>query len=350
MFRRTLLLVCCAALACSAQDLASKVDEYLNGQKFSGSVLLAKGGRILVSKGLRMANYELDVPNRPDTKFRLGSITKQFTATAVLQLQEKGKLNVNDLVSKYVSDTPETWKDITIHHLLTHTSGLHGFTELPDYQKRQRERVTPAELISRFKDLPLDFAPGSKWRYSNSGYALLGYIIEKVSGQSYENYLKENIFDRLEMRDSGYDHAATLLKNRASGYEERPTRVNAEYLDMSIPYSAGSLYSTVEDLYRWDRALYTDKVLSEKTRERMFTPLVKTPNGDLSYGYGWMIGSDNGRKTIQHGGGINGFSTVILRYPDQDACVIVLSNMPSPRFGPIGHRLATMLLDDLSKQ
>jgi CubicO group peptidase (beta-lactamase class C family) len=345
MLRRTLLLVCSAALACPAQDLTAKVDDYLNGQKFSGSVLLAKGGKILVSKGYRMANYELDVPNKPDTKFRLGSITKQFTGAAVLQLQEKGKLNVDDLVSKYVSDTPQAWKDITIHHLLTHTSGLHGYTELPDYRKRQRELVTPAELISRFKDLPLDFAPGSKWRYSNSGYSLLGYIIEKVSGQSYESFLKENIFDRLDMRDSGYDHAAALVKNRASGYAERPTLANAEFLDMSIPYSAGSLYSTVEDLYRWDRALYTDKALSEKSRQRMFTPLVKTTNGVLSYGYGWMIGTENGRKVIQHGGGINGFVTVILRYPDQDACVIVLSNIPSPRFGPIGLRLAVMLLD-----
>jgi CubicO group peptidase (beta-lactamase class C family) len=209
-----------------------------------------------------------------------------------------------------------------------------------------RESVTPAELIARFKALPLDFTPGSEWRYSNSGYSLLGYIIEKVSGQSYESFLKENIFERLDMRDSGYDHAATVLKNRASGYAERgPLLVNAEFLDMSIPYSAGSLYSTVEDLYRWDRALYTDKALSERSRERMFTPLAKTPNGNMSYGYGWRIGSEGGRKVIQHNGGINGFSTAILRYPDQDACVIVLSNLPSPRFGPIGRKLASMLLD-----
>src|SRR5579859_3271121 len=156
MLRRSFLLILSSALASPAQDLASKVDEYLNGQKFSGSVLIARGGKILVSKGYGMANYELDVPNKPNTKFRLGSVTKQFTATAVLQLQERGKLNVNDLVSKYVTDAPDTWKEITIHHLLTHTSGLHGYTELPDYQKRQRERDTPAELIARFKDLPLD--------------------------------------------------------------------------------------------------------------------------------------------------------------------------------------------------
>ncbi len=333
-----------AACLVLAQDAAAALDQYVRSFAkppggFMGSVLVATGGKVILAKGYGYADVELDVPNTPQTKFRLGSITKQFTAAAILQLQEQGKLNVQDHVSKYYSNAPESWKDITIRHLLTHTSGIHNFTALPDYVKRMRERVAPLELIARFRDLPLDFPPGSKFSYSNSGYEVLGYIIEKVSGETYEEYLKKHIFDPLALADTGYDHTDAILKGRAMGYETAPDGKlrNAAFLDMSIPYSAGSLYSTVLDLYKWDRALYAEKVLSKQSKEQMFTPFLN------NYAYGWFVRKLYDHRTITHNGGINGFATHIARFPDDDACVVVLSNLPSRALAQMTRGLEAIL-------
>jgi CubicO group peptidase (beta-lactamase class C family) len=307
------------------QDQAARMDAYLAAAhklgRWSGSVLVARGGRIILSRGYGMANYELDVPNTPATKFRLGSVTKQFTAMAVLQLVEKGKLKVTDTIRAIFPDYPPTGDRVTIHHLLTHTSGVPNMTELPDYVKTMTLPSTAWQTIDKFKNLPLDFAPGEKFSYSNSNYVLLGAVIEKLAGEPYENYLREYVFKVAGMEDSGYDHHETVLKNRASGYEfPGDTIANAPYVDMSIPFAAGGLYSTVEDLYKWDRALYTEKLLSKAGLARMFTPFKG------GYAYGWMTGEFAGHKNIRHGGGINGFITDISRFPDDDACVIVLSN------------------------
>lgn len=338
-----LLALSAVAVLVQAQDLAARLDSYIYSfaqpGRFMGSVLVAQGGKVILAKGYGYADVELDVPNTPQTKFRLGSLTKQFTATAILQLQEQGKLNVQDKASKYYTSAPAAWKDITIRHLLTHTSGIHNFTSLPDYVKRMREHDAPLDLIARFRDLPLDFPPGSKWNYSNSGYEVLGYIIETVSGQTYEDYLKKHIFDPLELSDTGYDHTERILKHRAMGYEmpvDGKLR-NAAFLDMSIPYSAGSLYSTVEDLYKWDRALYTEKVLSNQSKEQMFTPFLN------NYAYGWFVTSLFGHKIITHNGGINGFATHLARFPDDDACVIVLSNMPTRALAELSRGLEAIL-------
>jgi D-alanyl-D-alanine carboxypeptidase len=328
------------------QDIPANADALVNAyvklNRFMGSALVAKGGTVLVKKGYGMANVELDVPNSPETKFRLGSITKQFTATSILQIASQGKLSVEDKVSKYVPDAPAAWKDITIHHLLTHTSGLPNYTSFPDYLKKMREPVTSLQLIAVFKDRPLDFEPGSKFRYSNSGYAALGYIIEKVSGEKYEDYLRKHIFDPLDMSDTGYDHDTTILKQRAAGYmlsKDGKIR-NADYLDMSIPYSAGSMYSTLEDLYRWDRSLYTDKVLPREWREKMFTPFLN------NYAYGWFRAPLFGHKMTSHGGGINGFSTAINRFPDDDVCIVVLSNLASSSIGALANALAAIVFGE----
>ena len=333
------------AAPCWAQDLAPKVDELVNAyvkqEKFSGTVLLAKDGKVLVRKGYGMADVELNVANEPQMKFRLGSITKQFTSMAILQLQEKGKLSVNDPVSKFVADSPEAWKSIAVRHLLTHTSGIPNFTSFPEYQKTQRDATTVPELVARFKNKPLDFEPGTKFRYSNSGYVLLGYIVEKASGQSYEDYLKQNIFDPLDMHNTGYDHSDAILKNRALGYSTSKNHMrNAEFLNMAIPFSAGALYSTVDDLYLWDQALYTEKLLPKKALDEMFAPFLGR------YAYGWGIADENGRKAIAHGGGINGFSTHIARYPDQHATVIVLANMDFAPSGKIGRGLSAILFGE----
>jgi len=308
----------------TAKEIVSKADEYIGAYlkmgKFSGSVLIAKDGDILLKKGYGMANYEHDVPNTPKTKFRLGSITKQFTSIAIMQLQEKGLLNVNDPIKKYIPDYPDGEK-ITIRHLLTHTSGIPSFTSFPNYRETMM-LLSPVEMtIERFKDKSLEFMPGEKYKYSNSGYILLGYIVEKVSKKSYEEYLKENIFHPLNMTNTGYDHHSPILKHRASGYSLNGDGfINAPYIDMSIPHGAGALYSTVEDLYIWDKALYTEKLVSKSSLDKIFTPYRE------NYGYGWQITESFNRKHISHGGGINGFRTYISRYVDDDVCIIVLSN------------------------
>jgi CubicO group peptidase (beta-lactamase class C family) len=304
---------------------------------FSGSVLVARGGKIILTKGYGMANYELGVPNTPDIKFRLGSVTKQFTAMAILQLEEQGKLKVTDTVQSIFPDYPGGDK-ITIHHLLTHTSGIPSLTEFPDYPKTMALPSTTLQTVARFKDMPLEFAPGERFSYSNSGYILLGAVIEKVTGRSYEDFVDENIFKLLGMKNSGYDHASTILKNRASGYEfPGDGMANASYIDMSIPHAAGALYSTVGDLYIWDRALYTDTLISEADKTRMFTPFLN------NYAYGWMTGSLAGHKNIRHSGGINGFTTDISRFPDDDACVIVLNNFSTGYTREISDALAGIL-------
>lgn len=330
---------------CRAQDLATRLDRqvrvYVDQQRFSGSVLVARGGKVLFSKGYGMADAEWDVPNTPRTKFRLGSITKQFTAMVVLMLERQGKLKVEDPVSKYMPDAPTAWKKVTIHHLLTHTSGIPSFTSFPDYMKTMTLPSPAAETVKRFRDKPLEFEPGSRFRYSNSGYVLLGYVIEKITGRSYEDLVGKWIFGPLGMKDTGYDHPERILKNRASGYSNAgKTLVNARYLDMTIPHAAGSLYSTVEDLLIWDQALYTEKLLPAKVLERMFTPFKD------NYAYGWMVRTENNRQVIGHGGGINGFSTMILRIPQERLFAAALSNLETRDAGRIANELARLALGE----
>jgi CubicO group peptidase (beta-lactamase class C family) len=336
------LLLLFTAIA-RAQDPTPKFDEYMNalsGQgRFTGSVLVARDGKVIFSKGYGLANVEFDVANTPQTKFRLGSITKQFTAAAILLLQERGKLSVQDPICKYVDNCPAAWSEVTIHHLLSHTGGLPNFTSFPDYQPKMMMPVTLPEMIARFKDKPLDFKPGEKWNYSNSGYFLLGFIIEKAAGESYESFLQKNIFEPLKLTNTGYDHHDTILKKRATGYSlVKGKMVNSAYLNMTQPYSAGSLYSTVEDLFLWNEALHSDKLLSAKSRELMTTPVKN------DYGYGLGVQGKSGHKMVSHGGGINGFSTFIARYPDEKVTVVVLRNADygSPGPGQISSALAAI--------
>lgn len=339
------LVVASAAQTAPTQDFAARADEYLSElakqNRFSGSVLIARDGHVLLSKGYGMANYETDTPNTPQTKFRLGSITKQFTAMAVMMLQERGKLSVQDSVCKYVAECPAAWQPVTIHHLLSHTSGIWNFTSAPDYLKTMMLASPVLDTIARFKDKPLEFAPGERFNYSNSGYVLLGYLVEKISGQPYDVFLRENIFGPLRMTNTGYDNSSTVLKQRAAGYSLRTgTLTNALYMDMTIPHGAGGLYSTVEDLYLWDQALYTEKLVKQKSLDAIFTPVKN------NYGYGFGIEKKFGLKNISHGGGINGFTTFISRFPDEKATVIVLGNLEGVDTGQIASKLARLALVD----
>ena len=242
--------LCLGPLA-RAEDLTTKFQQYMDAavkvDGFSGSVLVSRGGETLFARGYGLANIELGVPNTPRTKFRIGSITKQFTAMAVMVLAEQGKLELDDPIGKYVEDAPKTWEKVTIHHLLTHTSGVFDFSSAPDFEKLMAQPDTVPSLIARFRDRPLDFPPGEKCVHSNSGYILLGAVIEKASRMSYEAFLNEAIFGPLGLRDTGYDHSETILPNRAAGYERAGYELqNAPYHHMSQPYAAGALYSTVE--------------------------------------------------------------------------------------------------------
>jgi CubicO group peptidase (beta-lactamase class C family) len=310
------------------ENPASKIDQLLNSlterEEFTGAVLVARNGEVLLSQGYGLADRDKKLPNTPHTKYRIGSITKQFTAMAILMLQAQGKLNVKDPVCLYIPDCPSAWKDITIHHLLIHTSGIPNFTNFPDYQAAKATPSSPEQTIARFKDEPLDFPPGEQWSYSNSGYIVLGHIIEQVSGQSYEAFLQQNIFEPLQMMDTGYDHNDGSLAIGYTGIHD--LWAEADFIDMTIPYAAGGLYSTVEDLYRWDQALYTGQLVPKELLDLMFTPHAKMPDPGLGYGYGWFVGEMNNHKAVSHGGSIEGSATEIRRYIDDKVTIIVLSN------------------------
>jgi CubicO group peptidase (beta-lactamase class C family) len=330
----------------SDQHIIFKAGTYLSkltkARLFSGSVLIARNGKVLVRKGYGEADRKKHVVNTAQTKFRLGSNTKQFTAMAILILQARGKLNVQDRICTYFSRCSTAWQKITLHHLLTHTSGIPDFTSFPDFKITMRSPSSPTETIARFKDKPLDFQPGEKFSYSNSGYVVLGAIIEQASGKRYEAFLQENIFVPLQMVDSGYDHNNGDL---AIGYRNQTNL--ADFIDMSIPYAAGGLYSTVEDLYRWDQALYTDKLIPKNLRDKMFTrmaPLQDTSG--FGYGYGWGIGKEGDRPVVSHIGGIKGFSSSIARYPNDKVVIIVLGNREDVNSGDIGVQLAKIVFGE----
>jgi CubicO group peptidase (beta-lactamase class C family) len=317
------LLFSAAVFAASPAQIDDLIAKYKSLGLFNGSALVADQGQVVLKKGYGLANMEWDIPNAPDTKFRLGSVTKQFTATLVLQLVEQGKLELNAPITRYLPNYPQRTGDrITIHHLLNHTSGIPGYTELPDFGEKSRDPYRPEKFIDMFAKLDLFFEPGTRFSYSNSGYFLLGVILEKVTGQPYEKLLRERIFNPAGMNDSGYDSTSPLLAKRAAGYDKHfdGSYTNTGYLDMTQPYAAGSLYSTVEDLYRWDQALYGEKILSAASKAKMFTP------GLSNYGYAFTITKKDGVTTIEHGGGINGFNTVISRNPETKRLIVLLNN------------------------
>lgn len=342
------------------EQIDQLVQTYTDYGKFNGSVLVSDQGKVIFKKGYGMANMEWDIPNQPNTKHRLGSITKQFTAMLILQLAAEGKLDLHEPVTTYLPDYPKSTGDIiTTHHLLTHTSGIPNYTAFPRFfQYESRNPYSPKEFVKKFQDSVLDFTPGEKFSYSNSGYFLLGVIIEKISRKTYEDMLHEKIFSPLNMNDSGFDHHEDILKNRATGYEKKGNSyVNSNYLDMSIPYAAGSIYSTVEDLYLWDQALYTNKLLPKEYMDLYFKP--QTPAFGRQYAYGWGVGKQAiGKSTdsiyaIGHGGGINGFNTLISRFPDENALVVLLNNTGRAPLNGMTNAITAILYDkpyDMPKQ
>ncbi|HEX5964549.1 MAG TPA: serine hydrolase [Pyrinomonadaceae bacterium] len=353
------VLVICQQAAL-AQDHATKIKEVLDlahkYRQFNGSALVAENGKVIYKGGFGLANMEWNIPNTPDTKFRLGSITKQFTAMLTLELVEQGKVKLDGKISDYLPDyRKDIGEKVTVHHLLTHTSGIPSYTSQPGFFANvSRNPYKVGDFVKQYTSGNLEFEPGTKYSYNNSGYFLLGAIIERVTGKTYEQALKEMIFDKVGMKDTGYDLHNPLIPKRASGYQKTPAGyVNAAYLDMSIPYAAGSLYSTVEDLYLWDQILYTDKLLTPQSKELMYKPFLQ------EYAYGWVVTNasfkvkDQPVPVITHGGGINGFTTTIVRFPKEKHLVVILDNTGSPNLNRLSEKIAKILYDqpyDLPKE
>ena len=308
------------------KDIHDKISEYLESYtklwSFSGSIIAINDGEILFKKAYGYANIEHKVKNTTETKYRIWSITKQFTAAAILILEERGLLRVEDSLKKYFPDCIELNPNITIHHLLTHTSGIFNYSDLPDSHKTfHRMCHKKSDLIKMFLSKPLNFEPGTQWEYSNTGYYLLGMLIEKLSGKSYSEFLTENIFIPLGMFNTSVDDDKKIIENIASGYYlNRNDLIHCNYINMDLVLSSGGIYSTVEDLFIWDKALNSDKLLSRKSIEKMNTPYKN------NYGYGVFIETNNNRRVVQHNGGCEGFLTEIHRYVDDNFVVVILSN------------------------
>lgn len=322
-----LLLIILLLFFNSCRENENKIDRYLKAANelwgFEGVALVAVDGKVILSRGYGMANQAVGEPNTPRTRFYIGSITKQFTAAAILRLQEDGLLDINDPISKYLPDYPRPAGDkITIHHLLSHSSGIPNYTDDPNITLRRTVMISQEELMASFENKPLLFEPGTNFNYSNSNYVILGKIIEVVSGQSYEAYLHNKILKPAGMLNTGYARREAGIPDRADGYtiEERGEIINALPVHFSILHSAGALYSTVGDMLLWDQALYSEKVLSRESIDLMLTRHV----GD--YGYGWVIEKRFGRTHTYHGGFLDGFNTTFDRWLEDRLCIVVFSN------------------------
>ena len=318
------------------------------------AVLAAKDGKILYRKAFGYANVQHKVLATIKTRFRIGSVTKQFAAAAILHLQDQGKLSVKDTLDKFYPDYPRG-KEVTLHHLLTHTSGIHSYTANPDFLEMAPVNIKPEDLIKIFKNAPFDFPPGEKWHYSNSGYFLLGEIVGKVSGISFRQYLKKNFFGPLDMHDTDIYEAKEIIPNEAYGYGvENGELANALNWDMSRAGGAGALYSTVEDLYKWNEGFFGGKLLKSETLKAALVP-VKLNNGEEhseilggGYAYGFRTADFRGLKSVGHGGGLHGFLSQLSRYPEENFTVAVLVNAmpPPPELTPadVAQRVSTTFL------
>jgi len=298
------------------------------------AVIVVKNGQAVFRKGYGLANMEIGVAIEPDMIFRIGSITKQFTAVSILMLMEQGKLSLSDEITKFLPDYPTQGHKITVEHLLTHTSGIKSYTGMAEWRPQWRKDLKMTELIDIFKNQPMEFAPGEKWNYNNSAYVLLGAIIEKVSGQTYADFVEKNIFAPLGMNQSFYDNTQRIIPRRAAGYSRNAGKfVNAEYLSMSHPHAAGSLMSTVDDLAKWDAALYTEKLVKQESLKKAWTAFVLNDGKPTTYGYGWGVNTLQGMQMLTHSGGINGFTCDAVRLPESKVYVAILTN----REGGVGN-------------
>lgn len=332
-----------------SQKLEHKIDSLINS-KFKaenpGAVFLAtKMGKVVYRKAFGMADLEMNVKMKPEFVFEIGSMTKQFTAVSVLMLAEQGKLNLNDEITKFIPDYPTKGNVITIHHLLTHTSGIKDFTSMKSIKNIAREDLSPKELVDFFKNEPMDFKPGEQYKYCNSGYVLLGYIIEIVSGLPYRDFITKYIFNKIGMENTFYASHESIIKNRVSGYRDKQGYVNTNYISFSIPYSSGSIMSNVDDMLKWQKALDANVLLGHAFTEKAFTNYRLNDGTKIAYGYGWHIDQLKDKMVREHGGSIFGFKSMGIYEPTEQIYVIGLSNCECNSPTSITTDIASLLID-----
>jgi len=326
-------------------DLENILATAFDSDQPGGSVLITRGEQVLLRRGCGMADMEMDIPAEADMVFRIGSVTKQFTSVAILMLMEQGKLDLQAPLSQFLPDYPRG-SEITIEHLLTHTSGIKNYTDIETFWQHSKEDITVQQLIELFENQPADFDPGAEFAYSNSGYVLLGFIIEKVSGVHYEKFLVDNIFKPLAMLNTYYDKPLTIIKRRARGYEPyNGGIINAQYISTSQPYAAGALASTVDDLLIWNPALDNNTLIKAETFERAKRPFTFNNGAASHYGYGWRISDYRDSQISEHGGGINGFICHALRAEPERILVLILTNgMPKRLLADVSFEILCILL------
>ncbi len=336
----------------TATGLNQEIDLFMTKSNFQGAVLIAKEGKILFKKGYGLSNHEHNIPNTTDTIFRIGSITKLFTAIAIMQLQEAGKLNVNDPIIKYLPTYPQLQgEQVTIHHLLSHTSGIPSITELPNILEIQRHPTSPQQTINFFKHLPLNFIPGTDCEYSDSGPIVLGAIIEAITNKTYSEYLQEHIFKPLKMKSTYFDYNHLVIPLHATGYGKniKGDLTHPPYVDMSFPHASGALASTVEDLYLLDRGLKNGSLLKKESIAAIFRIQGSNINRRISYGYGLRIGPQNKgmeeceSSIVGHFGTIEGFEAALISYLNDDLSIILLSNVEKTEVRSIHKTLAKII-------
>lgn len=316
------------AFANSAK-LTSDIDNLLT-EKFkaneTGAVfLVSKDGIPIYRKAFGQSNLELEVAMKPENVFQIGSMTKQFTAVSMLILAEQGKLDIDDNVNKYLPDYPNG-KNITLHHLLTHTSGIKDYTKMKAIMGIAKKDHSPKELVDFFKNEPANSSPGEVFKYNNSGYALLGYIIEVVSGNTYEDFVETHIFAAAGMKDSRYANDREIIKNRAYGYHNRGQFSNRIMVSLTLPYASGALMSTVDDMLKWQQALNQNSLVKPSTIKKAFTQHSLKNGKQLTYGYGWHLKDLAGVPIREHGGSVFGFKSMGVYIPSQDVYVVGLTN------------------------
>ncbi|MBW1296059.1 serine hydrolase [Aquimarina litoralis] len=343
------VLYVCTTFSINAQNLEKQIDDIVSEAYVENepgiSILAAKDGKVVYRKAFGKANLELDVPLKPENVFEIGSITKQFTAVAILMLEEQGKLKIEDDITKYIPDYPTKGKKITIHHLLNHTSGIKSYTGMQNFLELTRKDMTPTELIDVFKNEPMDFDPGEEFRYNNSGYILLGYIIEVITKDTYENFIEKNIFEKIGMKDSYYGKMSQLIKNRAAGYkQDKDSFLNADYLSLTLPYAAGSLMSTVDDLLKWQNAISANTFIKRTSLEKAIYGSKLNSGEEINYGYGWGKTKLQGAKGYEHSGGIFGYTTNGIFLEDENVYVIGLTNCNCKDVGDVTRKVAAMVI------
>lgn len=327
------------------QTIDNLIQESYEATEPGVAVIVAQDGRTIFCKGHGMANLELGVPIEPDMVFRIGSVTKQFTAVAILLLVDRGKLSLDDSISKFLPEYPTCDYLITVKHLLTHTSGIKSYTSMPEWISLWRKDFTVQELIDFFKNEPMVSEPGKRWAYNNSGYILLGAIIEKVTGQTYEQFIQQTIFEPLGMKQSFYDDPIRVISRRVAGYDKCADGfTNAAYISMTQPYAAGALASTVSDLALWDAALYTEKLVKLKTLAQAHISHHLLDGSPTAYGFGWMISEYAGHRVVEHSGGIQGFRSHTIRLPDDHVFVAVLSNHGGTSPQKLAFKIAALVI------